>query len=231
MVLPPLIYQRATQIARRVDRRTHKPPRKSATSRIDSPWTSCPTGCSSSRRLAWPRRRAHPRAAPRDPDHPHPISIDLVNGAVEREDVEVDLVYCAEDVAGCRARPVIRRVSRASPQGPAHAAGAARRADEGLSPCWRRATSCRPTRRSPSSARRSRRLSSQPRSGRRRPAAARGGGRRGGRRGGGRPGEPRLLLKRVAEQALRRAVVEIAHVHVRYECTAPASPTSARHAA
>ena len=51
-------------------------------------------------------------------------------------------------------------------------------------------------------------------------AAARGGGRRGGRRGGGRPGElgVRPLLKRVAEQALRRAVVEIAHVHVRYEC-------------
>ena len=33
---------------------------------------------------------------PRDPDHPHPISIDLVNGAVECEDVEVDPVYFAQ---------------------------------------------------------------------------------------------------------------------------------------
>ena len=173
---------------------------------------------------------------PRDPDHPHPISIDLVNGAVECEDVEVDPVYFAQKTSLPFAvrDSVIRRVSaRFSLKGLLTQQEPLVVRIEASRSCWRRATAV--------GRRGARRL---PRGeaggdlgrgvGVDRAAAARGGGRRGGRRGGGRPGGWGVRRCRASPSRRCRAVVEIAHVHVRASATAPAPtpvPTSARRAA
>ena len=161
---------------------------------------------------------------PRDPDHPHPISIDLVNGAVECEDVEVDPVYFAQKTSLPFAvrDSVIRRVSaRFSLKGLLTQQEPLVVRIEGLSLVLA-------PRDEPSAdealavfraAKQAAILSAEEWASTAQRLLEAAGAEAGAAAAGGQESwGVRPLLKRVAEQALRRAVVEIAHVHVRYEC-------------